>query len=226
MARIARIVVPGIPHHVVQRGTRRMEVFFQDSDYKAYLEILKKQCEEHDVEIWSYCLMPNHIHLIAVPKNPESLSKAIGNTHWHYTRMINFREGWRGYLWQGRFSSYVMDSRHMLMAARYIELNPIRAKLSRKPWRYKWSSAKEHVEGESRSILNAEALLEETGDWQEFLSEGMPEEDIELLRKHARTGRPLGKESFIKRISKKLGRDLRKKKTGPKGPWKHKRVKV
>ena len=129
MARLARLVIPGLPHHVTQRGNRRQQTFFNDGDYVAYLELMAEWCREEGVEIWSYCLMPNHVHLIAVPKTEDGLRRAIGEAHRRYTRRINFREKWRGYLWQGRFASFIMDEPYLLAAARYVELNPVRAKL-------------------------------------------------------------------------------------------------
>ena len=136
MARLARVVVPGMPHHVTQRGNRRQETFFRDDDYQAYLELMAEFCGQHGVEVWGYCLMPNHVHLIAVPKSEDGLRRAIGEAHRRYTRRINFREGWRGHLWQGRFASFVMDDDYLLAAARYIELNPVRARMVRKVHRY------------------------------------------------------------------------------------------
>ena len=125
MARMARVVVPGVPHHVVQRGNRRQQTFFSDEDYRYYLGLLSKACDEGEISVWAYCLMPNHVHLIAVPRSATSLASALGDVHRRYTRMVNFRESWRGYLWQGRFSSFPMDDRHVLAAARYILLNPL-----------------------------------------------------------------------------------------------------
>ncbi|MDD5168160.1 MAG: transposase [Syntrophales bacterium] len=125
MARIARVIAPGYPHHVTQRGNRRQETFFADDDYAAYLELLSEWTRKHDVEIWAYCLMPNHVHLIAVPDSEEALARAIGEAHRRYTRRINFREGWRGHLWQERFASFPMEESYLLAAARYVEMNPV-----------------------------------------------------------------------------------------------------
>ena len=121
MARIARVVAPGAAHHITQRGNRRQERFLGDADYEAYLELMGEWCARHKVEVWSYCLMPNHVHVIVVPQSEDGLRRAIGEAHWRYTRRINFREGWRGHLWQGRFASFPMDELHLLMAARYVE---------------------------------------------------------------------------------------------------------
>ena len=142
---MARVVVPGYPHHVTQRGNRRQQTFFEEADYEAYTGLMAEWCQQCGVRIWAYCLMPNHVHLIAVPEDEEGLRRAIGEAHRRYTRHVNFRQGWRGHLWQGRFASFVMDDDHLLAAARYIELNPVRAKLVRKPHRYRHSSAPRHT---------------------------------------------------------------------------------
>ena len=138
MARIARVVVPGYPHHVTQRGNRRQQTFFNNEDYKSYLDLMSEWCGKYQVDIWAYCLMPNHIHLIAVPQIKEGLNLAVGEAHRRYTRRVNFREGWRGHLWQGRFASFVMEEGHLLACARYIELNPVRAGLVKRPEEWPW----------------------------------------------------------------------------------------
>ena len=109
MPRIARVIVPGVPHHVTQRGSRRRQTFFRDGDYRVYRELMAEWCREHGVEAWAYCLMPNHVHLIAVPRDEESLRRAVGEAHRRSRRHVNLREGWRGHLWQGRFASFPMD---------------------------------------------------------------------------------------------------------------------
>ena len=133
MSRIARVVAAGVAHHITQRGNRRQRTFFDDEDYEMYLRLLAASCAEHRVAIWAWCLMPNHVHLVAVPKTAEGLAQAVGRAHWRYTRAINFRQGWRGYLWQGRFASCPMDAAHTLAAARYVERNPVWARLEGKP---------------------------------------------------------------------------------------------
>jgi len=216
MARIARVVVPKLPHHIVQRGNRRQKVFFIESDYEDYLSLAVEWCQKYDVEIRAYCLMPNHIHLIAVPANEESLGRAIAEVHRRYTRMINFRKKWRGYLWQGRFASYPMDEPYLYRCVRYIELNPVRAKLVAKPEEYRWSSAKAHISGQDDKLIKAQSLSGMTDDWNRYLHEKEDKEDLDLLRRHARTGRPLGSKKFIKSIESALGRVLRLSKPGPK----------
>ena len=133
MARLARVVLPGYPHHITQRGNRRQDVFFTDRDYAHYLELLVEWCAHEGIEIWAYCLMTNHVHLIVKPKKRSNLGKAIGEVHRRYTQMINLRENWKGYLWQGRFASYPMDKGWLLKAAAYVELNPVKAGMVKKP---------------------------------------------------------------------------------------------
>ncbi len=216
MARLARVVIPGLPHHITQRGNRRQETFFNDDDYAAYVALMGQWCKALGVQIWSYCLMPNHVHLIAVPKSEDGLRRAIGEAHRRYSRHINFREDWRGHLWQGRFASFVMDEAHLLAAARYIELNPVRAGLVDAPGDYRWSSARAHLRGKDDGLVRVAPLLKMVGSWRRLLNSAVAEEEIKALRQHERTGRVLGDEAFQKRLEKKLGRVLRRQKPGPK----------
>jgi putative transposase len=216
MGRLARLVIPGLPHHVTQRGNRRQETFFGDDDYEAYLDLMAQWCGEHGVAIWAYCLMPNHVHLIAVPKTEDGLRRAIGEAHRRYTRRINFREKWRGYLWQGRFASFVMDQPYLLAAARYVELNPVRAKLVKHPREWRWSSAKAHLKGRDDVLVKVAPLLAMAGDWKAFLRSAIPEEELRDLRQHGRTGRPLGSPTFLDRLERLVGRVLKRQKPGPK----------
>lgn len=148
MARLARAIAPGLPHHVTQRGNRRQPTFFNQEDYKVYLDLIAEWCKAKQGDIWAYCLMPNHIQLIAVPKEQESLTLAVGQAHRRYTRRINFREGWKGHLWRGRFSSFIMDENHPLACAKYIEMNPVRAGLVKRARDWPWGSAKAHMRGQ------------------------------------------------------------------------------
>ncbi len=231
MARLARVVVPGMPHHppspggydvtgVTQRGNRRMETFFGQDDYRAYLSLLADWCARCDVRVWAYCLMPNHLHLIVVPAGEDALARALGQTHRRYTRRVNFREGWRGYLWQGRFASFVMDEPHLLSAAAYIERNPVAAGLGEKAEQWPWSSARAHVSGESDGVAETGWLTEMTAGWACTWREYLQQDDVsafgETLRRHQSTGRPLGEESFVRKIGLLVGRNLLRHKPGPK----------
>lgn len=216
MARLARVVAPGFPHHITQRGNRRQETFFIDDDYRTYIRLMKEWCHRYNVEIWAYCLMPNHVHLVAVPETEEGLRYAIGEAHRRYTRYINFKKGWRGHLWQGRFSSYPMDERYLLAAARYVELNPYRARLTDKAEKYPWSSAAAHIKGIDDQLVKVSPLLDMVDDWRGFLSEDVSAKEIDRFQHHERTGRPLGDDGFVTNIEKVVNRLIKKQKPGPK----------
>jgi putative transposase len=216
MARLARVVLPSHPHHIIQRGNRRQDVFFVEEDYMAYLSLLKEWCAREDVEIWAYCLMTNHVHLVVCPTEGSNMSRAIGETHRRYTRMINFREGWRGYLWQGRFASYPMDEAWLLRAVAYVELNPVKAGMVKHAWEYPWSSVHAHLSGhDENGIVRTKPLLSLIGNWRSYLEESMLQTNEDIAC-HERTGRPLGSEAFVDMAGRILGRDLRKQKPGPK----------
>lgn len=130
MARFARLVVPDVAHHVTQRGNRRQPVFFSDEDYAAYRDLVAAACAARGVRCLAWCLMPNHVHLILMPSDGDGLRAALGDAHRRYARRINFAHGWTGYLFQGRFASYPMEDAHLMAAVRYVELNPVRARLA------------------------------------------------------------------------------------------------
>jgi putative transposase len=158
--------------------------------------------------------MPNHTHLIAVPSSEESLRRAIGEAHRRYTRRINFREKWRGYLWQGRFASFVMDEPYLIAAARYVELNPVRARLVACAKEWPWSSARAHLTGQDDCLVKVAPLLSMIGDWRGLLNSALAEEELEEMRRHSRTGRPLGAETFLDNLEGLIGRVLKMQKGG------------
>ena len=208
MARLARIVVPGIPHHVVQRGNRRQTVFFSDADKNQYIDLVRNACDKHGVSIWSWCIMSNHVHFIAVPEKSDSLGKCFSDAHVRYTRMINFREKWRGHLWQGRFSSSPLDDIYLVAAVRYVERNPVRAKMVRLPWKYEYSSSTYRV-GERKFdplIKNDELLQGMINDWRGYLQNKDDDDDLTAIRREEAGGRPVGSDSFIKELENKLNR--------------------
>ena len=216
MARLARVVIPGVPHHVTQRGNRRQATFFSDSDYQEYLGLLVDGCDKAGTDILAYCLMPNHVHLLLVPNCEDGLRQAIAETHRRYTRMINFREQWKGHLWQERFASFPTDETYQLAVARYIELNPVRAGLASLPQEYRWSSARAHLSVKSDGIVNPASLLRLIPDWNAFLAAGDSGPLHDTIRQHENTGRPLASEDFITRAESLLKRNLLPKKPGPK----------
>jgi putative transposase len=215
MARIARVIASGYPHHITQRGNRRQQTFFCDDDYLTYIELMAQWCKKYQVDIWAWCLMPNHVHLIAVPHSEEGLARAIGEAHRRYTRRINFREKWRGHLWQERFASFPMDEQYLLATARYIEMNPVAAKLVQNPGEYRWSSAHAHLVGQDDDLVQVKPLLGLVPDWHSFLMLS-PEHEVDLLHRHESTGRPLGEDTFIDQLEIAAKRILRPQKPGPK----------
>jgi putative transposase len=216
MARMARVIVPRYPHHITQRGNRRLKTFLEPDDYPAYIELMAPWCQQRGVAIWAYCLMPNHVHLIAVPSDEDGLRLAIGEAHRRYTRRVNFRENWRGHLWQGRFASFVLDHYYLLAAARYIERNPVRAGLVKRPEQWPWSSAAAHLAGQDDALVKVAPLLKSVPDWRKFLAEADADDLAKQLHTHGNTGRPLGKKAFIARLETKVGRPLAPRKPGRK----------
>ena len=212
MPRLARAVAVGFAHHITQRGNNRQDVFFVDDDRRVYLELLKEQAEKYALELVGYCLMSNHIHIVAIPHAEDSLAKAIGRTHFRYTQYINRFHRRSGHLWQGRFYSCALDERHFWLAMKYIELNPVRSRLCRKAWRYAWSSASAHVDAKARSeVLNLARWYDMilAGQWRKELVDGLTDSELSRLRASTHTGRPLGSDSFLSKLERLLGRRVR-----------------
>ncbi len=212
MPRVARVVVPGVPYHVTQRGNNRQDVFFVDDDRRTYLELLGEAAPRFGLEVLGYCLMRNHVHLVVVPAESGSLAAAIGRTHWWYTRYVNRLHGRTGHLWQARFFSAPLDESHLWSALCYVERNPVRARLVRRAWNYPWSSAAAHAGPWVENPLLNRARWRELSRglrWREVLVEPQDEDLVEQLRAHTRTGRPLGSDRFISKLETLLHRRLR-----------------
>lgn len=215
MARMARLVVPNHPHHVTQRGNRRQPVFFLDDDYRAYFALIQDACERAETAVLAYCLMPNHVHFIMVPRHEDGLRGAIAEAHRRYTRRVNFRQQWRGHLWQERFHSVVMDERHLAAAVPYVELNPVRARLCDRADQWRWSSARARIAGDHDPLVDPD-LLERLLPGCGVVEPDPEESTCETIRLHTRTGRPLGSEGFMERLESITGRTLRPARPGPK----------
>jgi len=197
-------------------GNRRQQTLFCEEDDQCYLERMAQFCRPEQVEIWACCLMPDHVHLIAVAQSTDGLRQASGEAHRQYTRRGNLREGWRGHPWQGRFASFAIDESYLLTAARYVELIPVRAGSVNAPSRYRWSSAEAHPRGRGDALVRVAPLLAVAGNWRRLLISVIREEDLKVVRGHEHTGRSLGDEAFMASREQNLGRMLRRQIPGPK----------
>ena len=216
MARIARLVVPGLPHHVTQRGNRRERVFFEDADYLLYRRLLAAAAVKAGVEIWAYCLMPNHVHVIATPRDEDGLRRTFGDLHRRYTGHVNARNGWTGHLWQARFGSVAMDEDHLAAAIRYVSLNPVRARLAGRAKDWAWSSVRAHLRGRDDGVVTVAPVLERLGPFAAFLDEASDDEAAYgPLWRAEKTGRPIGGEAWIRRLEQDFDRPLAPRKRGP-----------
>lgn len=216
MPRIARVCAIDYPHHITQRGNNRESVFFDNEDREFYLKALSRYSQQWEFDIWAYCLMTNHVHILSVPRRKESLARGIGSTNLVYTQYINRKYKRSGRLWQNRFfSTIVEDEPYLWAVVRYIERNPLRVGLVQRAEDYRWSSCKAHVSGFKDSILTGKGWLEEDNvqAYKEFLRND--DKEIEKsIRNATTTGRPLGSVSFIQLLERKLGRSLLPKKAG------------
>lgn len=216
MARLARVVAAGSPHLVTQRGNRGQRVFFSDSDYELYMALLTEGAEGARTQVWAYALLPDRVHLLLVPGDEDGLRGALGESHRRYTRAINDRKNWRGFLWQGRFASFPMDEAHVLACAKFVEVSPVLTKVAKRPREWPWSSARAHLAGRDDRVMRAKPLLERVRNWRTFLEKPLTEDERETIRAHESTGRPLGSPAFVARLEKRLGRTLARQKPGPK----------
>ena len=211
-----RVVVPGCPHHVLHRGNRKEDIFFDDSDRLVYLRLMRDACEKYRMFIWTYTLMDNHVHHVAVPELEDSLHKTIKVAHGEYTSYFNAKYGTVGHAWQGRFKSFPMDESHCRNAIRYVENNPVRAGMVKRAEDYLWSSAAAHCGLRGDPLLSGECpLVLETPNWAEWLKIDSDETMRDVIRRHTRTGRALGSHEFVIRIGGQIGRNLLPRRRGP-----------
>ena len=215
MARLPRIIVPGVPHHVTQRGNRRQRVFLEEGDYAVYLNLMAQACHASGVEVWSYCLMPNHVHLAMVPATREGLSRAVGETHRRYSAYINARLRVTGHLFQGRFGCVAMDDAHFLAAVRYIAMNPVKARLVERPQAWRWSSTRALLEGRDDALVSCAPVLDRTGDFGRFLGEEDSPAIVEELERGLSVGRPLMGADRLLALERELGIPIAPRKRGP-----------
>lgn len=216
MARLSRVVIPGIPHHVTQRGNGRQRTFFEEADYALYLDLLADAAERARSEVWAYCLMPNHVHIVLTPSDEDGLWRTFGELHRRYTGFINARRRMTGHLWQGRFGSVAMDEAHFVTALRYIALNPVRARLVERAEDWRWSSTRAFVARTDDHVVKVGPGLHRVGDFAAFMGEEFDEAmSYAALRKAESVGRPIGSPDWLTAMEVRTGRQLAPKQRGP-----------
>jgi len=217
MSRVARVVLPGFPHHVTQRGNRRTNIFVNRSDRDFYLSLIREAAERFGVSFRAYCLMTNHVHFVAVPEHPKSLAKAFHRAHTRYANWFNETYHLSGHLFEDRPHSSPLDELHYWASLRYVECNPVRARMVRSAEDYPWSSAAAHCGLRQDSILNpAWTGSLDKNHWSQWLAEDEPEKEYGRIRERTHTGHPCGSDEFVRRIEKQLGRSFIPRKPGPK----------
>ena len=219
MPRRPRFVLPGTPHHITQRGNNRQDVFFSDQDRIHYLQILHYQSRRHDVRLLGWCLMTNHVHLIAIPAASDSFARTLGQAHSQYSLEVNGQQRRVGHLWHNRFFSCPLSATHLLAAMRYVDLNPVRASLTPEACDWRWSSARAHVSSHTNDELLDWAWpewMEEArlgawsySDWRANLDAESRPDEWDRIRRSTRLGEPLGSDDFVDDLEVKAGRRLR-----------------
>jgi putative transposase len=216
MARLARVVIPGLPHHVTQRGNRREAVFFGDDDYQAYLDLVAGAARRSGTEIWAYCLMPNHVHFIMTPTTSDGLRATFAEAHRRYAARIHARLKVTGHLWQGRLSSTAMDERHLMACARYVPMNPVKAGMVERAREWRWSSAAAHLAGCDDGVVTVKPLLDRVDDFAGFLQAAEDEVALRALQRSWSTSRPVGSDEWIRQLEQQTARVLAPARRGPK----------
>ena len=217
MSNHKRIVIPEFPHHICHRGNLGQKIFHLESDRRLYLKLLEEQSRHHGVSIQAYCLMSNHVHIIATPHDSNGLHRTFERVEGDYARAIHIRLNRRGHLWQGRFRSAPMDEDHFWAAMVYVEQNPIRAGLVKAATEWRWSSARAHVEGRPDPLLDlARWRATYTQDqWRECLTLGLKDASLlQRIRESTRTGRPAASELVLDELERKLDQSLRPRNVG------------
>lgn len=218
MPRIARVVAAEYPHHITQRGNYRQKIFSSDADYKKYIALLRDEAKRYYLTVVAYCLMPNHVHLIGIPQKEDSMGKVFKYVNMKYSQYYNKKMHVSGHLFQGRFFSCIIDEQHTIACVRYIERNPVRARMVNNPCLWESSSAKVHCEVNKYDELGVNKLFDyieyNQKDWKKFIELSDNPDEIKQIRESTRKGRPLGSNDFVEKLEGKLNRFLRLK---PKG---------
>jgi putative transposase len=217
MARRGSRAIPGIRYRATQGGNRRQQTFIEEADYALYRDLLAQSAQKAGAQVWCYCLMPNHVHIMIVPSDEDGLRRTFADTHRRYTGYINARNRWTGHLWQGRFGAVAMDEEHWAAAVRYVSLNPVRARLVARAQDWRWSSVAAHLAEKDDELVKVAPVLERYGRFADFVDMASDAEQWRRLRMSETSGRPLGSEAWLEALEAQTGRALKPQKRGPKG---------
>ncbi len=212
MPRQARVVAVDVPHHITHRGNNRQDVFLTDEDRRRYQDLLRNQLEPCGIELLGWCWMSNHVHLVAVPRRENSLSRLVMQVHSAYAQDFNRRYRRSGHLWHSRFYSCALGPAHLYAALLYVNRNPVRAGMTGEATAWRWSSATAHVDGVDPDGLLAAWMLDSIGgfeNWRECLSQPLDQDASAELREATRSGRPFGHSEFLEQLENQAGRRLR-----------------
>jgi putative transposase len=213
---MARVVFPGVPHHITQRGVRRFNVFLDDADHRRYLELLAIYAPKFGLGITAYSVMTNHVHIVGVPEHEDSIAKVFRDCHGIYAAEFNKKHSKSGHVWQARPYSCVLDEAHMWAAIRYVERNPVRAGMVARAEDYLWSSARGHCGLTADPLLTPNFDQSLVKDWSAWLAEGTQSDSELRVRARTYTGRPCGDDDFVKKVEAVVGRRLSPGKPGRK----------
>jgi putative transposase len=218
MPRRSRLVIPGLPHHITQRGCRRQDIFFTDLDRDVYLGLLNENGAKYGVDLLTFTLMTNHVHHLMVPQKKDSLQWTLQMTHKRYAEYINAREGWTGHLWQSRFYSSPVDNDYFWVTVRYILQNPVKAGMVRHARDYRWSNAGYLCRGEINPHVTSDekwsSLLSTQRNWTEWLSTEEDPQKIAELKRSTLRDLPTGSDQFLDRLERDFGVQARAPKIG------------
>lgn len=216
MARLARAVVPGAPHHVLQRGNPGQRIFQSSEDYREYIELVAAGCKRARVSILGYCLLPKQVQLILVPPNAKALRNALGEAHRRFTRSVNTRRERKGGLFRGRFASFPMDKASLPLLMRFVEQAAVRSRAARSARDWRWSSATAHLKGKPDGFVDVTPLAKAAKNWKDELAKALAAADLKSIAASESTGRPYGSPAFVAAVEKRLGRTLARQRPGPK----------
>jgi len=217
MPRTARFIVPCVPLHILQRGHNRCPCFVEASDYDLYLRLLEQFSHLHGCRVHAYALMTNHIHLLATPERADSASEMMRSVNQRYVQAMNRRLGRSGTLWEGRFRSSLVDSEsYLFVCHRYLEMNPVRARMVSFPGQYPWSSYRVNAEGARSSLVVAHSLFQDLGvdpparqtQYRSMFDTPLSLLQLDSVRRAIKTDRPLGGQAFVARLGLQVGKPL------------------